>query len=130
MLKKEAHFAVELFPLPGQDLCRRQLHGGVAVMAAGVHDARRLGGEGQSCLLGDGQGVDIRPQGDGGAGVGAPQHCHHAGLGGALELQAGNGPQMLQQEIRGAELLERQLRRRMQLPPPGDELGLQSQDLL
>ena len=95
MLEEKAHLAVELFPLSGQDLGGGQLHGGVAVVAAGVHDPRRLGGEGKVRLLLDGKGIDVGPQGNGPAGVRAPQNCHHTGLGGLLNGQAGDAAQML-----------------------------------
>ena len=51
----------------GDEPGRAEEHGGVAVMAAGVHDAGILRGEGSAALFFEGQRVDIRPEDDGGA---------------------------------------------------------------
>ena len=69
-LEKELHGAVDLFPMLGQDLRRAKEHGGVTVVAAGVHDACIPGGVGL-CEVGflNGEGIDIGTKGDGLAGV-------------------------------------------------------------
>lgn len=68
-----------------QELCRSQQHGGVEIVAAGVHTAV-LAGKGQIGLLRDGQSVDISPQQDGFARL--AQGDHHPGLAAALPFDA------------------------------------------
>jgi hypothetical protein len=48
----------------GQELGRAEEHGGVPVVAAGVHHAGVLGSEGKSRLLGDRERVDVGTKGD------------------------------------------------------------------
>ena len=59
------------------------------VVAAGVHDPGDLGGVGQARLLGDGQRVHVRPEGDGPAGPAAPDEGRGARFqqGGVLDIQ-------------------------------------------
>ena len=72
-LEDQLHLAVDLVLVLHQQLGRAQQHGDVAVVAAGVHHARVLAGEGQPGLLLHGQGIDVGPEGHGPA-LAAVQH--------------------------------------------------------
>ena len=60
-LEHELHGAVDFLLMGFQQRCRAQEHGGVHVVAAGMH-AAVVRGEGKACLLGHGQGIHIRPE--------------------------------------------------------------------
>lgn len=66
-LEDELHRTRKGVPHMAQGLGRAQQHGGVQVVAAGVHDALRLAGKGHAGLLVDRQRVDV--------GRGAPRTC-------------------------------------------------------
>ena len=55
-----------------------QQHGGMAVVAAGMHHPLGLGREGESCLLVDRQGVDVGPQPHHGPGAATVHPGDHA----------------------------------------------------
>ncbi|MPM13852.1 hypothetical protein SDC9_60212 [bioreactor metagenome] len=59
-LKDELHRSLEVVPALREDFRRTEEHGGVGVMAAGVHVAVG-GGEGKSRVLGHVEGVVVRP---------------------------------------------------------------------
>ena len=65
-LEEQDHGSIEpvLRGDPGQVPGGAQEDGGVAVVSAGMHAARDRRGPGGAGLLGDGKGVDVRPQGD------------------------------------------------------------------
>ena len=75
------------FSFPGfQELCRAQEHGGVEIVAAGVH--RAVGAcKFLAALLGDGQGIHIRPEEDAGLALadGGGQARPSAGDGGEAQ---------------------------------------------
>ncbi len=51
--------------LVGEDGCGSEEDGGVAIVAAGVHDVGGLGGKGEIGLFVDGECVDVGAEGDG-----------------------------------------------------------------
>ena len=61
-LEHQAHIAGKLVLHLVEDLGGAQQHGHVVVMAAGMHLALVVGGEGQAGLLLDGQSINIAPQ--------------------------------------------------------------------
>ena len=63
-LEDDAHLARQRIGGIAQDAHGAEHHGHVRVMAARVHDARVLRGEGKARLLGDGQRVHVGAQGD------------------------------------------------------------------
>lgn len=69
--KEQPHIAVELLPHICKDPGCAQQHGGVGVMAAGVHDAVGPGAERDLRLLLNGQGVDLRPDEESPTGMGS-----------------------------------------------------------
>ena len=93
----------------GEELCRAQQHGGVAVVAAGVHGAV-LGGVGQAGVFPDGQGVDVRPEQHGFAWLSAHEVGHQAGV--ALEPGDGDaeGGKLRRDVLGGLVFTETQLR--------------------
>src|SRR5215218_4863331 len=91
VLEHEAHLAVDPVTHPGEYLRRPEQHRRVPVVGAGVHRAGIGGGELEVVLLGDGQGVYVRPDGDGAAGPVPYQPRDHAGPGGTRDLQAIEG---------------------------------------
>ena len=77
---------------PVQDGRRTERHGHVGVVAAGVHAAGVGGGEGQPGLLGDRQGVHVRPDHQGRPGPAGPEEPDDAGARNpAAHLQADRG---------------------------------------
>ncbi len=69
-----------------------QGHGGVSVVAAGVHGSGVAGGVGQAGGLLDGQGVHVRPEGHGLWFSGVQKGADARGDGGkGLQLEAGQG---------------------------------------
>ena len=107
-LKHQPHPAGQGLPLLPQQGGGPQQHGGVGVVAAGVHHAGDLGGKGQAGGLLDGQGVHVRPQQHRGAGMAAENLGHHTGVPHRAE---GDGPggQLLSYPAAGLKLLESQL---------------------
>ena len=107
-LKHQPDPAGQRLPLLREKGGGPQQHGGVGVVAAGVHDAGDLGGKGQAGLLLDGQGVHVRPQQHRGTGAAAANLSHHAGVPYRAE---GDGPggQLLPYPAAGLKLLEPQL---------------------
>src|SRR5215217_2694127 len=91
VLEHEAHLAVDPVTHPGEYLRRPEQHRRVPIVGAGVHRAGIGGGELEVVLLGDGQGVYVRPDGDGAAGPVPYQPRDHAGPGGTRDLQAIEG---------------------------------------
>ena len=83
VLEHEAHLAIDTVAHPGEYPGDAEQHGCVPVVAAGVHGAGAGGGELEVVLLGDGQGVDVRPDGDGAARPVPDEPRNHAVLGGA-----------------------------------------------
>ena len=78
-LEDDVDRAVEIAGL-GQVLCRAKQHGGVAVMAAGMHDACVLRGIGRAGLLQDRQRVHVGAQADRALRRAVPaDHADHAG---------------------------------------------------
>ncbi len=103
-LEDHDHGAVEIAGL-GEMLGRAQQHGGVAVMAAGVHHARVLGSEGHARSLQDRQRIHVGTQADGLAGghVAAADHADHAGAADAGDdLVAAEGAQLIGDDAGGA----------------------------
>ena len=101
-----------------------QQHGGVAVVAAGVHHAVFAAGPGGAGGLGDRQGVHVGAQADGAVRCAALELPHHAGAtqtGGDLVTP---GAQLRRHQGGGATLLERQFRVAVDVAAQIDE-GLQ-----
>ena len=121
-LEDELHRTGQLLPHAAQQLRRREQHGDVRVMAAGVHDARVFAGKGQAGGLGDGQGVYVRAQGDAFAGLSALYESDRAGGQGALHAVAAEALKELHYLFSGPELVVAQLRVGVEVAPPGEHL--------
>ena len=132
-LEDHDHLACKIAGL-GEIARRPQKHRGVAVMAAGVHQAFRFGGIRQIGRLLDRQRVHIRPQ---------PDHLHVPSAGrlvalddaddaGAADtgndLVAAEFPQPLRHQCRSAVHVVEQFRVFMNIPAPGLDVGLQLGD--
>ena len=123
-LEDQVDGAVEIAVL-GQMLGRRQQHGGVAVMAAGVHLARMDAGMGELVVLGHRQGVDVGTQAHRALAGAVLDDPDDAGL--AQPPVYRNAPvgQLLGNQLRGAVLLETQLGMGVNVTPEGgDALGI------
>ena len=96
----------------GEIFRRAEQHGGVAVMAAGMHVARRVGSVGLAGRLGDRQRVHVGAQADGRpVAVPAADHADDAGAADAgHDLVAAEFPQLLVDEAGGLEHVEIELR--------------------
>ena len=104
-------------------------HGGMAVMAAGVHPARLRRGVGQTRRLRDRQRVHVRAQADRAAAGSRPEHADHAGRGDAgVDLVEAEAAQLLGDQRRGAGLLEAELRMGMEVAAPGRHLVVKVAD--
>ena len=121
-LEDELHRARQLVPHAAQQLRRGQQHGDVRVVPAGVHDARVLAGKGQARVLGDGQGVYVRAQGDAFARLPALYERHGARRQRPLHAVAAEALKQLHYLLRGPELVVAQLRVGVEVAPPGEHL--------
>ena len=108
-LEDQVHSAVEV-TVCGQILRSGQQHGGVAIVATGVHLARHSTGVGKGVALLHRQRVHVGAQPDGAAGRARLDATHHAG--GTQAAVDGNAPvgQLLRNDVGGAQLLETQFR--------------------
>ncbi len=124
-LEDAHHRAVEI-ARAGQELRCRQQHGGVAVVAAGVHLAGVLAGVGEGVELGHRQGVEVGAQADHAAippRVAAVDHPHHPGLAQAAMHLHAPGRQPRRHHVRRALLLKAQFGMRVQITPQRGERG-------
>ena len=78
-LENELYGAPQLVPVGLEDAGGAQKHGGVAVVAAGVHDPGIYAAVGFARVLLDGQSVDVRPEHDGLSGLAPGDGAHAAG---------------------------------------------------
>jgi hypothetical protein len=102
---------------------RGQQHGGVAVVAAGVHAAVVLRAVREVVLLLQRQRVQVGAQADGALAVAAAQHADDAGAGDAgVHLEAPFA-QLVGHDLRGAVLLEAEFRVGMDVAAQRDEAG-------
>ncbi len=129
-LEDEHHGALDFITHAGQHLGSGHQHGGVGVVAAGMHhvdlgaviEAGGPGGKGQPFGLLDRQGVHIRPQRHGATGPGALEDADHAGAANfGFHLHAERA-QMLGHQRRCAGFLLAQLRVLMNIPSPFDQM--------
>ena len=96
-----------------------QEHAGVAIMAAGMHQARRARAIGMIALLGDPQCVHVSAQRDGAVAGAAPQRSNDAGTADAFHhLIEAELPEPLRHEGRGALFLEAEFGMGVQIVPP------------
>ena len=107
-----------------QQLGRRQQHGGVAVMAAGVHQARALAGPGGAGGFGDRQRVHVGAQANAGGALATHQLADHPGATQAGRHRIAPAAQLVGHQRAGAVLLKRQFGVLVDVAPKGDE-GLQ-----
>ena len=99
-----------------------QQHGGVAVMAAGMHQARRLGCVGYARRLRDRQCVHVRTQSDGfaGAALAAADHADDAGAPNAThDIVASEFAQSVGDDAGRAMHFVQQFRMLVEIMPPG-----------
>ncbi len=121
-LEDKAHGPVETAFLAEQ-LRRTQQHGGVAIVATGVHDALGLGPVAVAALFLKAQGVHVGAQAHGAVPGPAPQGADHAHAADALRhLVEAEFAQLGGDEGRRAALLEAELRVGVQVAPPGGHL--------
>ncbi len=104
-------------------------HGGVAVMAAGMHAVLVGALVGQVIVeLGHGQSVHVGAQADLPVAGPAMDHAHDAGLAEAAMHLDAPGFQLLGDDAGGANLLEADLRMGMEVAPPFRHLGMELGD--
>ena len=111
LLEAEVDLAGELLLVLGEDPGGAEQHGGVGVVAAGVHAAVNLRLEGHIGLLMHRQGIDVPAHGDGLARAAGVDQADHIGLGDPhigdphlvqLLADAPAGPDLLVGELRMA----------------------------
>ena len=117
-LEDQYHGAVKASGF-GQVLGGPQQHGGVAVVAAGVHAARVAGAMGKGVGLGDRQGIHVGPQADAGLAGAGPQHPDHAGAGQAGVHLTAEAGEPFGHQGGGAVFCEGRFGMGVQVPPPG-----------
>ena len=132
-LEQKLDIAPQRPPCLLQQPCRAQQRRRVGIVAAGVHHAGIFRGKGQARLLLQGQGVHIRPQGDGPAGRAAADQANNAGPGAFSRFDA-HALQLPQHQRLRPVFLPAQLRvlveRAAQLDQIGGNLLRPAQDLL
>ena len=122
-LEDKLHRTGEAVTHMAQRLGRPQQHGGVQIVAAGMHHTLGLAGKGYARLLVDGQGVDIGAERHALAGaLAAVEQAHHGGGQGLLDLVHAHLLQLPPDEGAGAHLLHPQLRVGVDVPPDGGQL--------
>ncbi len=128
-LEDAHHRALEVARLR-QMLRRCQQHGGVAIVAAGVHLAGVLAGVGEGVEFRHRQGVEVGAQADHPATsvatpppVAAMNHPHHPGLAQTAVYFHPPGGQPRRHHVGSALLLEAQLGVRVQITPQRGERG-------
>ena len=99
-----------------------QQHGGMAVVAAGMHDPVDLAGEVQAATLLDGQGVHVGAQSDAGP-VPLPQHRQDAGLGDGRPVTDAQLVERLADQAAGLVFLVHQLRAAVDAAPKVHDPG-------
>ena len=121
-LKNQVHRAVKV-PVFSEMLGCGQQHGGVAVMAAGVHLAGVHAGVAEGVELLHGQRVHVGAQANRAAGRAAFDNAHHAG--GAQAAVNGNAPlgQLLRHHLGCAHFLEAQLGVGVNVTAKGSHVG-------
>lgn len=105
--------ALEAVAMCGQILRRRQQHGRVAVVTAGMHLARMAAGMVKGVELLHGQGIHIGTQADGtaaAAAVAAMDDAHHPGLAQTAMDRYAPLLQLRRDQVRGPYFLKTQLR--------------------
>jgi hypothetical protein len=128
-LEHQVHDAVEV--ARGRQVARRgQQHGGVAVVAAGVHLAQHLAGPGLAAGLDDGQGVHVGTQADAARGRAALQRADHAGAAQAAVHLVAPALQPFGHQVGGGVFLVRQFGVGVDLPPDGDHLVFVGADVV
>ena len=123
-LKNDHHGAVEIAGF-GQIFGRAQQHRGMAIMATGMHRAGGFAGIVQAGLFHDRQCVHIGAQPDHLATIrAAPDHANHAGAANAgHHLVTAKRAQLFGHHCRCAMGVEQYFRMRVQVAPPGGNLG-------
>ena len=118
VLEDEPHLAAQAVAHLHERARDGEQHGGVAVVAAGVHDALVLGRERDATLLDDRERVDVRAQSQDGTGPIGDEPRQHARGRRPRELEPAERRERLLDEAGRLVLLERQLRPAMEVPPP------------
>src|SRR5262245_34132933 len=122
-LEEEAEGAVEA-PLGGEDLRRAEQHGGVAVVAAGVHQPGAPGAVGAVPQLLDAERVHVGAERDRASGGAAAQRADDADPTDPLDdLVEPETPELVGDERGGSRQLEPELGVGVEVVPPGRHLG-------
>ena len=123
-LEEEAHRAAEVMPMAAEEHRRAEGGSEVHIMAAGVHDAGRFGGEGRARRLLHGQGVHVRAQGDRRPRAAAVERGDDAGIDDAAGAQTAGAQRMLY-ALRRFEFTVAELRRAVERLAEREQLRLQ-----
>jgi len=100
----------------------RMHHAAIQAVPLGAH----LAGEGDVHLLGDRQGVHVRPQRHDRAGAPALQRADHPGVGDLLhDLVEAERAQVIRDDLGGPRLAVAELGVLVEIAAPGDDLGFQ-----
>ena len=115
--------AVEIARL-GQVLGRAQQHGGVAVMAAGMHHALGRAAIRDVVQFLDRQGIHVGAQADGAVAGAVAQHAHHAGdADAAMHLDA-PGFELAGDDLGGAMFGHAEFGMGVEILPDGGQFGM------
>ena len=119
-LENEHHRAVEI-GLRRQMPCRTEQHGGMPVVAAGVHLAGLFRVVRKFIQFCQRQGVHVRPQADHARRVTCLEYAHHAGFRQAAMHFQTVAFQFARHDVGGARFLKGQLRMRVQIAAQGGQ---------
>ena len=128
-LENHINGAIEIAGL-SQILRSAKQHGGMPIMAAGMHFPRNFGGIRQAGFFQDRQRINIGAQPNRTTIINAPaDHAHNAGLGNAgHHLITTKLTQLFGDDAGSAYLLQPQFRVFMKIPPPGGHFRVEFSD--
>jgi hypothetical protein len=126
-LEDEMHAAVEVARL-GQVARRAEQHGGVPVVAAGVHLPRARGTVRERVAFRDRQRVHVGAQPERALARACAQRADHAGPAQAAMHLAAECGELRGDQVRGAGFLEAEFGMRVDVAPPSGEFGVHAGD--
>ena len=128
-LKNQMHRAIEILRLR-QVACRTQQHGGVPVMATGMHLASGARSVSQIGCLMNGKRVHVGPDADGAPAASFDKRSDNACAGNTRRHRKAELAEFLGNNLARPEFLKAKFRMHVQVMPDGGKLARRRRDLL